>query len=145
MTRHAVVVAILKYPGETVDPTQPAITAGPPSSNEITVTVTGDGTSEIRPGALASIAVAARSIFPRRPAADGGTLALSGRAGASCSSKEDPLSGFGNQGPSDFEFFARAMRRQVVPRSQHMLSDPTIFDRVFPSGSAPRVASAARA
>ena len=69
MTRRAVVVAILKYPGETVDPTQPSITVGPPSSNEITVTVIGDATREIRPGALASISVTARGIRARERAA----------------------------------------------------------------------------
>jgi RND family efflux transporter MFP subunit len=90
-----VVVAILKHPGETVDPTQPAIIVGPPSSNEITVTVSGDATREIRPGALASIAVTARNIHARAtvasvvpsvdPATQTSTVLLSGVPGGAAS------------------------------------------------------------
>jgi len=60
-----VVVAILKHPGEAVDPTQPALVVGPPRSNDVTVTVTGAAAREIRPGALASIAIGARGIHAR--------------------------------------------------------------------------------
>jgi multidrug efflux pump subunit AcrA (membrane-fusion protein) len=57
-----VVVAILKHPGEAVDPTQPALVVGPPRSNDVTVVVTGDAAREIRPGAAAAVTIAARGL-----------------------------------------------------------------------------------
>ncbi len=57
-----VVVAILKRPGEAVDPTQPAIVVGPPSSNDVTVSVTGDAARTIRPGAPAAVTISGRGL-----------------------------------------------------------------------------------
>jgi multidrug efflux pump subunit AcrA (membrane-fusion protein) len=61
-----VVVAILKRPGESVDPTQPAVVVGPPRSDAITVTVTGDAARAIRPGDAAVVTIPARGV--RAPA-----------------------------------------------------------------------------
>jgi multidrug efflux pump subunit AcrA (membrane-fusion protein) len=61
-TSAGVVVAILKRPGEAVDPTQPAIVVGPPQSNEVSVAVTGDAARDIRAGAPASVVVANRGL-----------------------------------------------------------------------------------
>jgi len=55
-----VVVAILKHPGESVDPTQAAVVVGPPRSNAVTVTVTGDAATQIKPGDTAVVTVPAR-------------------------------------------------------------------------------------
>jgi multidrug efflux pump subunit AcrA (membrane-fusion protein) len=55
-----VVVAILKRPGESVDPTQPAIVVGPPRSDAVTVTVTGDVALTIHPGESAVVSIPAR-------------------------------------------------------------------------------------
>ncbi len=55
-----IVVAILKHPGESIDPTQPALVVGPPRSNVVTVTVTGDAARAIHPGATAVVSVPAR-------------------------------------------------------------------------------------
>jgi HlyD family secretion protein len=55
-----VVVAILKHPGESIDPTQPALVVGPPRSNAVTVTVTGDAARAIQPGDSAVVTIPAR-------------------------------------------------------------------------------------
>ncbi|BDE07539.1 hypothetical protein WPS_28150 [Vulcanimicrobium alpinum] len=55
-----VVSQILKHPGESVDPTQPAIVVGPPQSEAVTVTVSGDAVRAIHPGAAAAVTLAAR-------------------------------------------------------------------------------------
>jgi HlyD family secretion protein len=57
-----VVVAILKHPGESVDPTQPALVVGPPRSNAVTVTVTGDAARAITPGDSAVVTIPARGV-----------------------------------------------------------------------------------
>jgi multidrug efflux pump subunit AcrA (membrane-fusion protein) len=50
-----VVVAILKHPGEAVDPTQPAVVVGPPSSSEVTLTVSGDDARRVHLGDTATL------------------------------------------------------------------------------------------
>jgi HlyD family secretion protein len=55
-----VVVAVLKHPGESVDPSQPALVVGPPRSESVTVTVTGDAARAIRPGDPAVVSIPAR-------------------------------------------------------------------------------------
>jgi multidrug efflux pump subunit AcrA (membrane-fusion protein) len=49
-TADGVVSAILKHPGEAVDPTQPAVVVGPPTSSDVTLTVAGDDARSVRPG-----------------------------------------------------------------------------------------------
>jgi RND family efflux transporter MFP subunit len=56
-TAAGVVTAILKHPGEAVDPTQPAVVVGPPSSSDVTLTVSGDDARRIRPGDSVTILV----------------------------------------------------------------------------------------
>jgi HlyD family secretion protein len=59
-TADGVVTAILKHPGEAVDPTQPAVVVGPPSSNDVTLAVSGDDAREIQPGDPVTILVTNR-------------------------------------------------------------------------------------
>ena len=57
-----VVVSILKHPGESVDPSQPALVVGPPRSDAVTVTVTGDAARTILPGESAVVTIPARGL-----------------------------------------------------------------------------------
>jgi multidrug efflux pump subunit AcrA (membrane-fusion protein) len=59
-TADGVVTTILKHPGEAVDPTQPAVVVGPPSSNDVTLSVSGDDARKIRPGDPVTILVTNR-------------------------------------------------------------------------------------
>lgn len=45
-----VVIAILKHPGEAVDPAQPAVVVGPSSTGEITLTLSADDARRVHPG-----------------------------------------------------------------------------------------------
>jgi multidrug efflux pump subunit AcrA (membrane-fusion protein) len=55
-----VVIAILKHPGEAVDPTQAAVVVGPPSSSDVTLTVAGDDARRVRPGDPVTLRVTGR-------------------------------------------------------------------------------------
>jgi RND family efflux transporter MFP subunit len=59
-TADGVVTSILKRPGEAVDPAQPALVVGPLSSNDVTLTVSGDDARKIRPGDPVTILVTNR-------------------------------------------------------------------------------------
>jgi multidrug resistance efflux pump len=64
-TADGVVIAILKHPGEAVDPTQAAVVVGPPSSGDVTLTVSGDDTRSVRPGDTVTIRVMNRGSTER--------------------------------------------------------------------------------
>ena len=53
-----VVTAIFKHPGESADPTSPALAIGPPDSNAVTLTVTSADAGRIRPGDPVTMSVA---------------------------------------------------------------------------------------
>lgn len=55
-----VVTAILKHPGEAVDPTQPALVVGPPSTSIVTLIVGSDDARSVRVGNAVSLRVASR-------------------------------------------------------------------------------------
>ena len=57
-----VVTAILKHPGEAVDPTQAAIVVGPRASSEVTLIVSGDDARLVHAGDLVSMNVTSRGI-----------------------------------------------------------------------------------
>jgi multidrug resistance efflux pump len=57
----AVVIAILKHPGEAVDPTQPAVVVAPPASSSVTLAVSGDDARDVRSGDLVSIHLSFRA------------------------------------------------------------------------------------
>lgn len=59
-TADGVVTAILKHPGEAVDPTQPAVVVGPPTNSTVTLAVSGDDARSVRPGDAVHIAVTDR-------------------------------------------------------------------------------------
>jgi RND family efflux transporter MFP subunit len=55
-----VVTAILKHPGEAVDPTQAVVAVGPPSSGDVTLTVSGDDARAVHPGDKVTIRLSNR-------------------------------------------------------------------------------------
>ncbi len=59
-TSDGVVMSVLKHPGEAVDPTQPAIVIGPPSSATVTLTVGSDDARSVRPGDPATLHLTGR-------------------------------------------------------------------------------------
>lgn len=59
-TANGVVTAILKQPGEAVDPTQPAIAVEPRSTNEVTLAVTGNDAGRVRQGNAVTMQVTSR-------------------------------------------------------------------------------------
>jgi multidrug efflux pump subunit AcrA (membrane-fusion protein) len=83
-----VVTAILKHPGEAVDPTAPALVLAPAASDEVTLTVAGDDARHVHAGDLVRITVTSRHIVGRGrvravvpgvdPATQATTLVVSG-------------------------------------------------------------------
>jgi HlyD family secretion protein len=57
-----VVSQILKHPGEAVDPTQPAIVVGPPTTHIVTLTVAGDDAARVAVGAAVDVQVVGRGL-----------------------------------------------------------------------------------
>jgi HlyD family secretion protein len=58
-----VVTAILKHPGEAVDPTQAAIVVGPPSSSDVTLAVSGDDALAVRAGDRVELRLTNRGVM----------------------------------------------------------------------------------
>jgi multidrug efflux pump subunit AcrA (membrane-fusion protein) len=58
-----VVTAVLKHPGEAVDPTQAAIVVGPPSSSDVTLTVSGDDARAVHAGDPVELRVTNRGVI----------------------------------------------------------------------------------
>ena len=57
-----VVVAILKHPGESVDPSQPAIVVGPPASDRVTLNVSSDDARSVHVGDAVQLVVTGRGL-----------------------------------------------------------------------------------